>query len=262
VARDRRARKTCVHRQQRSQVFEIGSSLREARVRRGLELSQVERDTKIRARYLAALEDDRFEALPGPAYARGFLRTYADYLGLEAQRFIDEYHSRFAPPDETAVVAPVRIRRRRFAVRPSLLAAALVAALLLGLIAWQVSSRGGGKHAAPPTTPTASVAATTTTAAAPRPATPPPPAVARVTLSAARGPCWLSVHVGSAAGAFLWEGTLQTGRSLHFVSKRLWIRIGAPWNLDAKLNGKPAPLPAKTGDFLVTARRMTQAQAG
>ncbi|HZC28457.1 MAG TPA: helix-turn-helix domain-containing protein, partial [Gaiellaceae bacterium] len=86
-------------------MFEIGSSLREARVRRGLDLAQVERDTKIRGKYLAALEDDEFDVLPGPAYARGFLRTYADYLGLEGHRFVDEYHSRFAPPDETAPVA-------------------------------------------------------------------------------------------------------------------------------------------------------------
>ena len=242
-------------------MFEIGSSLREARVRRGLELSQVERDTKIRGKYLAALEDDRFDALPGPAYARGFLRTYADYLGLEGQRFVDEYHSRFAPPDETAVVAPVRIRRRRLALRPSLVAAVLVAALLLGLIAWQVTSRGGGKHPRA-TPPTASVAATTTTASAPRPAKPAPPALARMTLRATRGPCWLSVHVGSAAAASVWEGTLETGRSLHFVSKRLWIRIGAPWNLDAKLNGKPTPLPSATGDVLVTARRVTQTRIG
>jgi hypothetical protein len=71
-----------------SHVFEIGSSLREARMRRKLELSQVEQDTRIRAKYLMALEDDRFEALPEPAYAKGFLRTYADYLGLDAQRFV------------------------------------------------------------------------------------------------------------------------------------------------------------------------------
>ena len=50
--------------------------------------------------------------------------------------------------------------------------------------------------------------------------------------------------------------------SLHFVSKRLWIRIGAPWNLDAKLNGKPTPLSSKTGDFVVTGERVTQAQIG
>ena len=65
-------------------MFEIGSSLREARMRRQLELSQIERDTRIRAKYLLALEDDRFEVLPGLAYAKGFLRTYADYLGLDA----------------------------------------------------------------------------------------------------------------------------------------------------------------------------------
>ena len=243
-------------------MFEIGSSLHEARVRRGLDLSQVERDTKIRTKYLAALEEDDFDTLPSPAYARGFLRTYADYLGLEGQRFVDEYHSRFAPPDETAVVAPVRIRRRRIALRPSLAAAVLVAALLLGLIAWQVTSRGGGRHGAT-SQPTSSVAATTTTRVSHRPATTAAaPALARVTLSATRGPCWLSVHVGSAAGAFVWEGTLQTGRSLHFVSKRLWIRIGAPWNLDAKLNGKPTPLSSKTGDFVVTGERVTQAQIG
>ncbi|HYY03853.1 MAG TPA: RodZ domain-containing protein [Gaiellaceae bacterium] len=245
-------------------MFEIGSSLHEARVRRGLELSQVERDTKIRGKYLAALEEDRFDALPGPAYARGFLRTYADYLGLEGQRFVDEYHSRFAPPDETVVVAPVRIQRRRFALRPSLGAAAVIAAVLLGLIAWQLTSRGGGNQQATshPLSHTATTPPTTTPAPPPsRPAkpAPPTPALARVTLAATKGPCWLSVHVGSAAGAFVWEGTLEPGRSVHFVSKRLWIRIGAPWNLDAKLNGKPTTLPQTTGDVLVTARRVTQA---
>ena len=80
-------------------MFEIGSSLREARVRRKLELSQVEADTRIRAKYLMALESNRFEALPAPAYAKGFLRTYADYLGLDAQRFVDEYSTRFAPDE-------------------------------------------------------------------------------------------------------------------------------------------------------------------
>ena len=56
-------------------MFEIGSSLRDARTRRELELSQIERETRIRSRYLQALEDERFELLPGEAYAKGFLRT-------------------------------------------------------------------------------------------------------------------------------------------------------------------------------------------
>jgi cytoskeleton protein RodZ len=235
-------------------VFEIGSSLREARVRRHLELGQVERDTKIRTKYLAALEDDRFETLPGPAYARGFLRTYADYLGLEGQRFVDEYHTRFAPPDETAVVAPVRVRRSRLAAGRWVVGAIVAAAVLVGLIAWQLTSRGGGKGPQATPQPPAAVTTTVTRAVSRAQSTRTAPTLARVTLAASRGPCWLSVHVGSAAGAFVWEGTLQPGRTVHFVSKRLWMRIGAPWNVEAKLNGKPATLPTQTGDVLVTAR--------
>src|SRR6266498_4776527 len=94
-------------------MFEIGSSLREARMRRKLELSQVERDTRIRAKYLRALEEERFDVLPGAAYAKGFLRSYADYLDLDAQRFVDEYNSRFAPEQELDAPAQVRIRDRK-----------------------------------------------------------------------------------------------------------------------------------------------------
>src|SRR5713226_5090425 len=72
-------------------MFEIGSTLREARERQAFELADVERATKIRLRYLAALEEERFERLPGGAYAKGFLRSYAEFLGLEGQLFVDEY---------------------------------------------------------------------------------------------------------------------------------------------------------------------------
>ncbi len=78
-------------------MFELGSTLREARVRRGIELAQVAAETRIRTRYLQALEDERFELLPGSAYAKGFLRAYADYLGLDGQLFVDEYSARFNP---------------------------------------------------------------------------------------------------------------------------------------------------------------------
>src|SRR5947209_19683005 len=116
-------------------MFEIGSSLRAARMRQELELSQAEHDTRIRAKYLRALEDERFDILPGPAYTKGFLRTYADYLGLDAQQFVDEYNSRFAPPEEPAGATPERIRRPRRGGRWLLV---LPAALILALIGWQL----------------------------------------------------------------------------------------------------------------------------
>jgi cytoskeleton protein RodZ len=231
-------------------MFEIGSSLRGARMRQGLELSQVERETRIRVKYLGALEDERFDVLPGPAYTKGFLRTYAHYLGLDAQRFVDEYNTRFAPVEELAAPAPVRIRRRGFAFAPWLLAAAVLAASS-AVLAWRLSSNGS--HPATPASRPAQTRATTGAAlpAAPRTTTR-SVGVARIVLVATRGPCWLSVHRGSATGRAVYETTLEQGRTARFSSTRLWIRIGAPWNIDATLNGKAVQLPASTGDVVVT----------
>ena len=63
-------------------MFEIGSSLREARIRQDLGFEEMEARTKVRAKYLRYLEEDRFDQLPGHAYTKGFLQVYADELGL------------------------------------------------------------------------------------------------------------------------------------------------------------------------------------
>src|SRR5919204_6119152 len=75
-------------------MFEIGNSLREARVRQGLDFPEIEQATKIRGKYLRALEDEQFSVLPGDTYVKGFLRSYADYLGLDGQLYVDEFNSR------------------------------------------------------------------------------------------------------------------------------------------------------------------------
>lgn len=71
--------------------MQIGKVLKEARTRAGLEVAAIEERTKIRTRYLRALENEEWEALPGPAYAKGWLRTYAQVLGLDAEALVDEY---------------------------------------------------------------------------------------------------------------------------------------------------------------------------
>ena len=78
--------------------------------------------------------------------------------------------------------------------------------------------------------------------------------VARVAFVAARGPCWLDVHVGSPTAPAVYFRTLDQGQAARFVSKRIWIRIGAPWNVDATLNGRKLALPATTASVVVTAR--------
>jgi hypothetical protein len=69
----------------------IGAILREARTRRGIELSEVEAVTKIRLGYLRAIEDEDWDALPGGVYTRGFIRTYASFLGLDGDRLAADY---------------------------------------------------------------------------------------------------------------------------------------------------------------------------
>ena len=76
-------------------MFEIGNTLREARLRRALDIADCESATKIRGKYLRALEEEQFEILPGPTYVKGFLRTYAEYLDLDGRLVLDEYESRF-----------------------------------------------------------------------------------------------------------------------------------------------------------------------
>jgi cytoskeletal protein RodZ len=69
----------------------IGDVLKRTRTRRKVDLATVEQQTKIRAKYLRALENEEWDLLPGPAYAKGFLRTYAQFLGLDGDALVDEY---------------------------------------------------------------------------------------------------------------------------------------------------------------------------
>jgi hypothetical protein len=234
-------------------LFEIGSSLREARVSRKLELSQIERETRIRAKYLRALEDERFEVLPGAAYTKGFLRTYADYLDLDAQRLVDEYNGRFAPEQELDAPAPVRIRRR-FTLAPWMLALGVFAAST-ALLAWRLESRRRAHRRSAPRA--ARTQTTTAPATAGPPARPRTATVSRIVLVASRGPCWLSVHISSAAGQTVFERTLQPSQTARFTFKHrhLWMRIGAPWNPRRDLERKHRPAACRNRQRRGNARR-------
>ncbi len=82
----------------------IGATLRDARNRRKIDLSEVEAATKIRPRFLRAIENEEWDVLPGGAYTRSFIRTYASFLGLDGERLADEYRreSGEPPPGERA----------------------------------------------------------------------------------------------------------------------------------------------------------------
>ena len=122
-------------------MFEIGISLREARERRRLGYDQVEAETKIRAKYVRALEDEQFDVLPSGTYVKGFLRTYADYLGLNGQLYVDEYSSRYGDIAGDDLFPRRRERpvpQRRESSNAVLVAlAGIVALFTLFIVAWR-----------------------------------------------------------------------------------------------------------------------------
>jgi cytoskeleton protein RodZ len=235
-------------------VFEIGSSLRAAREQRGLELADVERATRIRSRYLRALEDERFDLIPGLVYAKGFLRTYADHLGLDGERFVDELVSRLPrEEDEAPLPAPRPIQRRGFRFPTHLAAAGVGALLVVAGVIWLLGTTGGSTRHVRRQTTTAPRPAPV--AARPKPPPKPAPRVANLVLRASNGRCWLEAHAGSQTGPLLFMNTLEQGQSVTLKQKRMWIRLGAPDAVVATLNGKPVPLglsPSTPGNVVVT----------
>jgi cytoskeletal protein RodZ len=131
-------------------MFEIGATLREARERRHLTWEQVEAETKIRAKYLRALEEEEFDSLPSGTYVRGFLRAYASYLGLDGRLFVDEYASRFGTRHDDEL-----FRRRR--ERPmtqrressSAVLVALIAVVAIGVLFFVAWRFGPGESPTP-----------------------------------------------------------------------------------------------------------------
>lgn len=92
---------------------EIGETLREARMRERIDVSEIEAQTKIRAKYLRALENEEWDLLPGPTFVKSFLRTYAAALGLDGKALVEEYrlhYERPSEPPEPIVSSPRKVR--------------------------------------------------------------------------------------------------------------------------------------------------------
>ena len=140
---------------------EIGDQLRETRMRNRIDITDVEAATKIRAKYLRALENEEWELLPGPTFVKTFLRTYADYLGLDARNLVEDYRARFERPAAQELtpfgtsIGGRRTRPRRPIFAPWMAVfvgiVALIAALyLLGTWGSDPDEQESGRRAATP----------------------------------------------------------------------------------------------------------------
>jgi hypothetical protein len=224
-------------------VFEIGNSLREAHA--PLDRLQPGRAGHEDPRPLPSGPRGRaLRAAPSQTYVKGFLRTYADYLGLDGQLYVDEFNSRFATGDDhdarvrRSSVRPER-RTRRLETGIVLVAVALVAIVTLVVTsAWQTS--GSGSKAPKVSHRTQSHKKTTI-----------PPPHAYLEIAAIAGPSYVTVHRGDATGRLLFQGTVSKGSLEPFARQELLGQRQLPENLRITVAGKrievggykPVPLP-------------------
>ncbi|HEX5039505.1 MAG TPA: RodZ domain-containing protein [Candidatus Limnocylindria bacterium] len=124
------------------EVHKLGEVLRAAREAKGVDLTRVERETKIRERYLSALEAGDYRDLPGSVYTKGFLRNYGTYLGLDPEYLIDLYRLETSAPavEKPRIAPPPRPiagrRSRAFVLTPGVIVAAVLTVLVGGFVAY------------------------------------------------------------------------------------------------------------------------------
>ncbi len=214
-------------------MFEIGSSLREARTRQGLDFTEMEFRTKVRAKYLRALEAEQFEQLPGHTYIKGFLRTYAEALGLDGQLYVDEYNSRYVAGEEERPLRPRRVptapRRHRHNRESRLVVVAVTAMILLTALviaAWKFGDTAEPK--------VQGVNVPTGTSAA---------SISRgVSVTAAKGASFMEVQSVS-RGTALYRGTLERGQMKRFARQKLTITLTSPKNVVVRVAGARVKVP-------------------
>ena len=231
-------------------MFEIGTSLREARERQGLDFAQLESATKIRGKYLRALEEEQFEQLPAQTYVKGFLRTYADFLGLDGQLYVDEFNSRYGvgedePPIQSRRAVHAQRRVQTNVVIATLVGIAVVTALVIA--AW---TAGGGDQQNLPGVDTTAVREAPPVARVPRAGAPD-----SITLRAVRASVFLLVRKSSPNGKVLFNESLRAGETKHFTVKRLWVNTGTPENLRVTVGGKRISLPGGRPQVFYVTRR-------
>jgi transcriptional regulator with XRE-family HTH domain len=223
----------------------IGETLREARMRQRLDIADVEERTKIRAKYLRALENEEFGMLPGGTFVKTFLRTYAELLGLDPHVLVEEYRAKYEAGDEleTQPIAATgrparRERERRYGgggppgpgtVLVGIVVAVLALLLVLGLTG---NDDDGSQKAAQSATETQK---NRTPKRKPRPK----PVPAQVTLQVKPdGPVYICVDRGAGADV-VYQGTTTDPQT--FKGKKLRINLGRT-AVEVKVNGKPFPI--------------------
>jgi cytoskeletal protein RodZ len=228
-------------------VPDIGPTLREARMRARIDITEVETRTKIRAKYLRAIENEEWDLLPGPVYVKSFLRTYGDYLGVDSRMLIDEYKRRYERPvdHELRPIAPLGRERDRQPRGPLLPPWAVIAGVLVVVVlALYLLGNTGSQKSTPPTTTSQAVVHHKGHHRRHHPAAPPAPTTAKLELTAT-GPVYVCLVNGS--GTKLIPGVIYApGQTIPTeTAPKLLLTLGNA-SVQMKVNGSSVTVAASS----------------
>jgi Helix-turn-helix domain/RodZ C-terminal domain len=232
-------------------MADIGTTLREARMRARIDIGEVETATKIRAKYLRAIENEEWDLLPGPVYVKSFLRTYGDYLGLDSRMLVDEYKRRYErPSDHDPRPVATRTRERERVARGPLLPPWAVIGLVL--VAVVVALYIVGKNNGSKSTPPAGLHARTTHhphRATPKTTATLPAAPTSVTLQLVpTGQVYVCLVDGN--GKRLIPGQIfAPGQTVPTETKPKMLLTLGNNSVQMKVNGKPVPVAASASSI-------------
>ncbi len=240
-------------------MADIGTTLREARIRARIDISEVEARTKIRAKYLRAIENEEWDLLPGPVYVKSFLRTYGDFLGVDTRVLVDEYKRRYErPPDQdlrpiTPLGRERERKRRRLRLGPvAVIVMALVAVAAALYVVGTLNPSGNSSTTSSPSTSVAarssSTTATSHTTTDHRPAPhrkrhpAPPPKPTKVTVRLVpTSPVYVCVEDGT--GKRLIPGVIYNpGQTIPTETASKLIMTLGNSAVQMKVNGKSVPV--------------------
>ena len=213
-------------------------------MRAHIDIGEVETRTKIRAKYLRAIENEEWDLLPGPVYAKSFLRTYSDFLGLDSRMLVEEFRRQYeGPTDHDMRPISARTRERERAARGPLLPPwALIGLVLVAIVValYFVGSFNGGKQKSP-----------TTGATAPKQHRirhhrhrPPPPSPTTVKLQLVPTGTVYVCLVNGAGAKLINEQTFSVGQTIPTATAgKLLLTLGNA-SVQMKVNGHTTPVTA------------------
>jgi len=225
----------------------FGENLRRERELRGVSLREIADGTKISARFLQALEEDRVEVLPGGLFPRAFVKQYASFLGLDSDRAVADFVSAHgeAPPERKAHSEPPRRS-------PVSLGRVFLAAVAVLAVALTFRRGGDGDRARPEPTPTPVVAAPAvlpTDRVYPSPSLAPTPAAVvdgLVLTMTAQQDCWVEVR---ADGETVINRVLAEGESQTLEAQgEIVLSVGNAGGLSIRVNDRPALPLGRSGE--------------